>query len=122
MKKQIIVFYVLICFLLCGCTYHQGTTSLKLSETDHYYNMEAWFYENRTDDVEAYMDEKIGRANNVSFSASRIDGRLTLGDRTTFFIKKFPGHIEIKLDKGENSPGSYQKIKSLCEGIREVLD
>jgi len=68
------------------------------------------------------MNDKIGRRNNVSFSDTRIDGRLTLDDRTTFFIKKFSGHVEIKLDKGENSPGSYERIKSLCEGIKEVLN
>jgi hypothetical protein len=78
-------------------------------------------FKNRMDDVEAYMNDQIGRRNNVSFSATHIDGRLTLDDRTTFFIKKFPGHIEIKLDKGENSSGSYQRVKSLCEGIKDVL-
>jgi len=82
--------------------------------------MDAWFFENRIDDVEAYMNDRIGRRNNVSFSAAHIDGRLKLNDKTTFVIKKFPGHVEIRLDKAENSFGSYQRVKSLCEGIKDV--
>jgi hypothetical protein len=121
MKKQIFASSVLVGFLLCACTQHAGNTSIKLSESDHYYNMNAWFVENRMDDVEAFMNDRIGRRNNLSFSATNINGRLTLDDRTTFFIKKFPGHIEIKLDKDENSSRSYQTIKSLCEGIKDVL-
>ena len=83
--------------------------------------MDAWFFENKMDDVEAYMNDRIGQRNNVSFSATHIDGRLTLNDKTTFLIKKFPGHIEIRLDKAENTSGSYQRVKSLCEGIKDVL-
>ena len=83
--------------------------------------MNAWFHENRTRDVEEYLDEKIGRRSNTSFVNTRIDGSIGLNDRTNFLMKKFPGHIEIKLDKRKNSMKSYTEIKSLCEGMQEVL-
>ena len=83
--------------------------------------MNAWFPENRTRDVEEYMDDEIGRRSNVSFVHTRIDGRIGLDDHTTFFVKKFPGHIEIELDKRKNSYHAYREIKSVCEGIKDVL-
>lgn len=83
--------------------------------------MDAWFNENKTGDIEAYMNDKIGRQSNVSFANTRIEGRIGLDDHTTFFIKKTPGHLKIELDKSRNSFRSYREIKSLCEGIKEVL-
>jgi len=83
--------------------------------------MDAWFSESQTRTIEEYMDDKIGRRNNTSFVNTRMDGRIGLDDHTYFFIKKFPGHIKIELDKRNNSTESYREIKSLCEGIKEML-
>jgi hypothetical protein len=83
--------------------------------------MDAWFNENRTKAVEEYMNDKIGRQSDMSFVNTRMDGRIGLDDHTTFFIKKFPGHLKIKLDKRKNSQESYREIKSLCEGIKDVV-
>ena len=67
------------------------------------------------------MDTRIGTGSNMSFVNTRIDGQLALDDHTTFYIKKYAGFIQIKLDKDENSDEAYQKIKSMCEGIEKVL-
>ena len=120
MKKESIVWLTLICCALVSC-WHHNRNEIKVSESPNYYSMDAWFHEYRTEDVEEYMDDKIGRENNISFLHRRIDGRLTLDDHTTFFIQKIPGHIRIRLDKKQNSRDSYRKIKSLCEGITSVL-
>jgi hypothetical protein len=96
-------------------------TSLTLSESDEYYSMNARFGKSRTRDVERYMDSRIGTKSNTSFVNSRINGNLSLNDNTTFYIKKYPGHIKIKLDKDENSYEAYHRIKSMCEGIKDVL-
>jgi hypothetical protein len=71
--------------------------------------------------VDEYMDSRIGRTSNMSFVNSRIDGKLALDDHTTFYIKKYPGFIEIKLDKNENSEEAYHRIKAMCEGIKKVI-
>ena len=71
--------------------------------------------------VEEFMDHKIGRTSNMSFVNARIDGTLALDDHTTFYIKKCRGRLEIKLDKNKNSGGSYEEIKSMCEGIKKAL-
>ena len=120
MKKQTALFFAFVCFTLISCRHH-ANTSISLRESDHYFSMKAYFSENRTRDVEEYMDDKIGERSNMSFVNTRIDGQLSLDDRTQFYMKKSPGHVEIKLDKNENSNKSYQRIKSMCEGIKEVI-
>ena len=95
--------------------------NITLNESDHYYSMKAYFSKSKTRDVERYMDSRIGRRSNMSFMNSQIDGRLALDDHTNFYIKKSPGFLKIKLDKAENSEEAYERIRSMCEGIKNVL-
>jgi hypothetical protein len=83
--------------------------------------MYAHYDENRTRNVDEFMDDKIGRRSNMSFVNSRIDGGLALDGHTTVYIKKYPGYLEIKLDKDENSDEAYHRIKAMCEGIKRVV-
>lgn len=122
MKKNSLLFFALIsvCFISCRW-HHNGNTDISYSEHDHYYSMKAWFDKNKTLNVESYMDDKIGDRSNMSFTNTRIDGQIALDDHTTFYIKKYPGFLEIKFNKMENSYGSYRRIKSMCEGIKEIV-
>ena len=120
MKKLPALFYSVACITIISCM-HNGNTNIKYSESGHYYSMEAYFSKSKTRNVEEYMDEKIGAGSNTSFVNTRLDGQLTLDDHSTFYLKKYPGLIEIRLDKNENSGEAYQRIKSMCEGIKKVL-
>ena len=109
-KLPALFFYAIMCIITgVSCMHNDnGHTSLTLSESDHYYSMNAHFSKSKTRDVDEYMDSRIGRRSNMSFVNSRIDGTLALDDHTTFYIKKSPGLIEIKLDKDENSDDAYR--------------
>lgn len=124
MKKLALFAYAILCILIgFSCIHYNdnGHTSLSISESDHYYSMDADFSKSKTRAVEEYIDSRIGRRSNMSFVNSRIDGTLSLDDHTTFYIKKYPGYIEIKLDKDKNSDDAYRQIKSLCGGIKKVI-
>src|SRR5689334_6390167 len=122
MKKQAFLFLMLISAGFISCKWHHhGNTDISYSERDHYYSMKAWFNKSKTRKVENYMDDKIGDRSNTSFTNTRIDGEIALDDHTTFYIKKYPGFLEIKFDKEKNSYDSYQRIKAMCEGIKEVV-
>jgi hypothetical protein len=122
MKKPIILFFALVVITLSSCRwYNHGNISINYSEWSHYYLMKAHFNKHKTRTVEEYMDEKIGDRSDMSFVNTRIDGQITLDDRTTFYIKKYPGFLEIKLDKDQNNFDSYQRVKAMCEGIKEVV-
>ena len=109
-----------LCFSL-SCERLNPDTSISISESGHYFKMLAHFNRSRTIDVDEFMDSRIGRRSNMSFVNSRIDGKLALNDHTTFYIKKYPGFVEIKLDKEENSDEAYHRIKAMCEGIKKVI-
>jgi len=122
MKKLLLLFYVLtgISFISCMDT-DSGDSSLTFTETENNYSMDAYFDQGKMRDVEQYLDRKIGRRSHISFVNLRHDGQLALDDNTKFYIKKYRGHIEINLDKDENSEEAYHKIKDMCEGIKSVL-
>ena len=98
-----------------------GNINLSFKDSDHYYSMYAYFDKSQTRAVEQYMDRRIGRRSNMSFINSKIDGTIALDDHMTFYIKKSPGILKIKLDKDKNSMEAYDKIRSMCEGIKILL-
>lgn len=101
--------------------HRDGNIDITYSEDDQYYSMNAYFSRGLTRDVEKYMDKRIGQRSKMSFVNARIDGTIALDDHTMFYIKKYPGVLEIKLDKDKNSYKSYEEIKSMCTGIKKVL-
>lgn len=125
MKKLFFTFLAgLFCACVCiSCGYFDDdhNTSFNYKDTDQYYSMKAHFNKNRTRDVEKYMDNTIGKSSNMSFLNTRVDGNIALADHTVFYIKKYPGRLEIKLDKNDNSYESYEKIKTMCQGLKQVV-
>jgi len=95
--------------------------SISVNENKNMYKMSAHFNRNKTKSVHEYMDKKLGSYTSMSFVNSEIDATVTLDDKTTFYVKSFPGELEIKLYKDKNSYESYQRIKEMCNGIKEVV-
>ena len=121
MKKSAIFFCALsLCLTLISCGFPDGSISIKHSEYDHYYEMTAKFNPDRTLAVERWLDKEFSSVD-VSFSNTQIDGNITLDNQATFYMKKSPGFLNIKLDKEKNSEAIYRKIRSVCEEINEVV-
>jgi len=79
----------------------------------------AKFNPDRTAAVERWLDKELATSD-VSFANTEIDGNITRDKSSTFYIKKSPGFLNIKLDKEKNSDAIYRKIRSVCEGINDV--
>ena len=120
MKKRNGWFYVLTC-LLISCSYHDDNTSISYKDKEDLYAMKAHFKQDRNKAVENYLNEKIGNKNNISFSNLESDADLTLNDGTKFYLKKYAGHVEIQMDKSENSNQAYYALKEICRGMKEVV-
>ena len=118
--KKLVPLFALACITFISC-HHHGDISISYNDGGRYYQMNADFNRSQTREVEKYMDQSIGRRSNVSFVNSRIDGRLGLDGHTIFYIVKYPGHLKIKLDKEENTGEAYQRIRDMCEGMKDVL-
>jgi len=121
MKKLTILFCAFaICATIISCRFPGENTSISYSEESHYYEMKAKFSESKTAEVDRWLDDKLA-IGDMSFAKTEIDGDITLDDQSTFYIKKSPGYLFIKLDRDKNSDEVYYKIKSVCEGIKEVV-
>ena len=57
----------------------------------------------------------------MSFASTEMDAGITLDDKTTFYVKKSPGYLNIKFDKEKNSEEAFAKFKGVLEGIGEVV-
>lgn len=110
-----------ICISCSHFDHHGGNTHVSISESEDEYRMSAYFNENKMNKIYQYMDERLGDRNNFSFANSKIDATLTLDDRTTFYLKTSPGDLEIKFDKDRNSVESYNRVKKMCEGIKNII-
>ena len=121
MKKLAILFCVLFPVItITSCGFPDGSISIKHSQYDHYYEMTAKFNPDKTDEVDKYLDKELP-SGNMSFVNIEMDGEITLDNKVTFYIKKSPGYLHIKFDKEKNSNEAFVKIKSVCEGINDVV-
>ena len=118
MKKIAIV--LSISFAIISCGFPDGSISIKHSQYSHYYEMTAKFNPDRTAAVERWLDKELSTGD-VSFTDTEIDGNIMLDNHATFYIKKSPGFLNIKLDKEKNSDAVYQQLRAVCEGINEVV-
>ena len=122
MKKSIFLLFGLFSIILASCYRNDGKDiSIKYTDSEDSYSMNALFGRSRTRAAELYMNKKIGQENNISFLNTQSDAVFTLDDGSKFYLKKSPGFIEIKLNKKENSFRAYHTIKSMCEGMKNVL-
>ncbi|HEU4859458.1 MAG TPA: hypothetical protein VFT15_06470 [Chitinophagaceae bacterium] len=121
MKKITILVYLLLAVItITSCDFPDGSISIKHSQYTHYYEMTAKFNPEKTTEVDKYLDKELS-SGDMSFINTRMDGEITLDNKTTFYIKKSPGYLHIKFDKEKNSDEAFIKIKSVCEGINEVV-
>jgi hypothetical protein len=118
MKKLAIILFVSLTII--SCNFPDGSISIKHSQYDHYYEMTANFNPDKTSKVDNYLDKELSNGNN-SFANTEMDADITLDDKTTFYIKKSPGYLNIKFDKEKNSADAYAKVKSVLERIGEVV-
>src|SRR5215218_3566379 len=115
---KLTTFFFALGMILLSCR-HQSNTSITVRESDQYYSMKALFNENRTREVEAYMDENIGDKNEVAFVNTEMDAQITLDDHTFFYLKKFPGHVELKLNKYKKRREVFIELKLCAKGSKK---
>lgn len=111
---------VSICVAMVSCGFPGGSINIRHSQYDHYYEMTAKFNPGNTTKVDRYLDQELS-SGDMTFANTEMDGEITLDNKTTFYIKKSPGYLNIKLDKEKNSEEAFTKLKGVLEGIGEVV-
>lgn len=95
-------------------------TNISISESDNSYEFYASYTNNKTLQVHRFLDNKL-KTKQV-FNHGRVDAMITLSDNTNVYVKTTPGRLLIKLDKNDNSPEAYERIKRVGEDLRIKLE
>lgn len=106
-------------FLSSCFSYHSNNVSVKINDDEEQYTLSATYQERKTTAVQNYINEYAGGENIIS--RGRADATVTLDDDTEFYIRSKKGKLKIKFDKEENSAAAYEKVKAMCQGIKEIV-
>lgn len=122
MKKSILFIATCISLtaLFSSCfSYQSNNVSVTINDDEDQYTLSATFQERKTRAVQNYINEYAGGATIIK--SGRADATVTLDDETAFYIRSKRGKLKIKFDKEENSAAAYEKVKAMCEGIKEIV-
>ncbi len=121
MKKQF-VFIASILFLVTvfSSCFHDHDISISVNDDDDVYRMRASFDEDQTRDVQRIINAHLH--NSVSFNSEFVETNVRLDDGTSFYIKTRPGRVKIKFDRSENSEESCERLREMCDEIKDVLE
>jgi hypothetical protein len=102
--------------------YHDNDVSISIKEDDEEYRLSARFDDSKTRAVQNYIKDCTSPNSIFNHGGhNEIDATLTLDDNTRFYIKSYEGRLKIKLNKEENSEESCERIKEMCEGVKQLL-
>src|SRR5215212_2795968 len=111
MKKIVILFSALLCIIISSCR-HRDDLSITVRDSDRYLTMKAHFDKSKTNRVKHYLEQNLNA--HLSF---RNNSQGIFINEGKFYMRSYAGHINIKLDKYENSREAYYRVKSICEGV-----
>ncbi len=110
-----------IFLIMMSSCFHNHNISISISDDDDAYQMEASYRRDQTHEVRTYLNEHLLKNSSVSFKSKSMDEEITLEDNRKFYINSQPGELKIKVDKTENSGESCERIKEVCEDLKNLL-
>jgi len=102
-----------VCFA-CG---NSGDLEVSVVDNDDTYAFFAKYDGKKTKDIRDFINGQIKPARVILDEEITV----TLNDKTEFELKESDQKIRIRLDKVKNSAASYDRVKELCNGIKEVI-
>lgn len=106
---------------LSSCHNHRHDISISVSDDEDEYEMDAAYRKNKTHAVQVYLNDHLLSNSTVSVKNDLKDKEITLDDNTTFYINSNPGSLNIKIDKTKNSEESCEKLRQVCEELKDIL-
>jgi hypothetical protein len=106
---------------LSSCFHHRHDISVTVSDDEDEYEMEADYRRNQSHDVQVFLNDHLLANSNTSIRNGYADDEVTLDDKTTFYINTNPGELNIRINKNENSEESCERIRLVCEELKQIL-
>ncbi len=108
--------------VLSSCLHQHDDISISIQEDEEEYRLSARYDDSKTGAVENYI--KTCTASNGRFNYSGhgdINATVTLDDKSRVYIRSREGRLKIKFNKEENTEEAYERIRDMCEGIKDLL-
>ena len=123
MKKNTvsIVLGLVIPSMMSSCFHLHHDISISVSDDEDEYEMEADYRKNQSHAVQVYLNNHLLNNRGVSIHNGFVDDEITLDDKTTFYINTNPGELSIRINKNENSEESCERVKQICEELKQIL-
>ncbi len=123
MKKNTvsIVLGLVILSMMSSCFHLHHDISISVSDDEDEYEMEADYRKNQSHAVQVYLNNHLLNNSGVSIHNGFVDDEITLDDKTTFYINTNPGELSIRINKNENSEESCERVKQICEELKQIL-
>ncbi|HEX3008667.1 MAG TPA: hypothetical protein VHO90_13735 [Bacteroidales bacterium] len=119
MKKNVYLFSTFL--FVCSAVYSQEPNfKATIKESDDAFEFYTKYDKSKHQDVVSYMDKVLGKSNNISFSNTQLDAKMTLDDKSKFYIKLSAGTLTMKVSKKENTEENYKKLKRMCEDLSKI--
>ena len=102
--------------------HHHHDVSISINDDEDIYQLSARFDDDKTRAVDNYIKACTETYGRFSYGGQGdLEGTLILDDNTKVYVKSREGRLKIKFNKEENSEEAYEKVKDMCEGIKELL-
>ena len=119
--KKIYFIMALAIVAVSSCRFGGGSQSVSIRNNDRGYNFQASYPEEKAAKVVAYIEKTLKDDRIFEHVNSKKDADILLGDGAKFHLTAYPGFVEIDFKKNNNSSSSYEKLKELCQGIKDTL-
>lgn len=99
----------------------RNNINISLSETDEQLTFSASFPVEDTRSVHDYVKSKLKMTDLTDLRHLEIKKYETPDQKMRFHLLASAGRIKIILDRRENGPEAYRKIKIISEGVKRVV-
>jgi hypothetical protein len=124
MKNYIVpvVFGLMMIAGMSACFHHHNDFSISFSDDDDEFEMEADYPRHQAHDVKVYLNDHL--LNNIAHRGKHSfkNEEITLDDNTTFYIDSYPGQLNIRVDKDENSEEGCERVRQMCKELKLVIE
>lgn len=107
--------------LFSSC-FRNHNTAVYVSDDETEYEISVSYEKKKARKLLRYLKHQLQDDHNFqTVKITSVDKKITLNDKTRFYLYSYPGELEIKIDKSENSEASFIRIRNICEEIKVLI-
>lgn len=128
MKKRNLLYAALIVSVVLALSscfhdhdFDHHNISIRINDNEDVYRMRAYYDDDLTGEVQRVINTHLKQHHSNALIRWNTEKEITLDDGTVVYIKTKPGRLKIKVDKTENPEEGCERVKEMCDEIKDVL-